>query len=116
MIAFIDEHRASHGIEPICRWLPIAPSTYHAAIARRADPLSAPPRVRCDIALRGEVRRIWEENFGVYRRPSNAPNGPAGDRSGKISENYDPRQDGALSARPGEPGLQGLGGQQALGL
>jgi transposase InsO family protein len=39
---------------------------YHAKIARRADPLSAPPRVRRDVALRAEVRRVWEENFGVY--------------------------------------------------
>ena len=30
MIAFIDEHRAVHGVEPICKVLPIAPSTYHA--------------------------------------------------------------------------------------
>ncbi len=66
MIAFIDEHRASHGVEPICRELPIAPSTYHAEIGRRADPSRAPPRVRRDVALRGEVRRVWEENFGVY--------------------------------------------------
>ena len=66
MIAFIDDHRTSYGVEPICRELPIAPSTYHAEIARRADPLSAPPRVRRDVALRGEVRRVWEENFGVY--------------------------------------------------
>jgi len=66
MIAFIDDHRTSHGVEPICRELPIAPSTYHAEIARRVDPLSAPPRVRRDVALRGEVRRVWEANFGVY--------------------------------------------------
>ena len=38
MIAFIDEHRAVHGVEPICKVLPIAPSTYHAHAARRADP------------------------------------------------------------------------------
>jgi putative transposase len=66
MIAFIDEHRTSHGVEPICRELPIAPSTYHAEIGRRADPSKAPPRVRRDVALRGEIRRVWEENFGVY--------------------------------------------------
>ena len=66
MIAFIDDRRASYGVEPICRELPIAPSTYHAATARRADPASAPPRVRRDAALRGEIRRVWEENFGVY--------------------------------------------------
>ncbi len=29
MIAFIDDHRDAHGVEPICRQLPIAPSTYH---------------------------------------------------------------------------------------
>ena len=30
MIAFIDDHREAHGVEPICKVLPIAPSTYHA--------------------------------------------------------------------------------------
>jgi hypothetical protein len=33
MIAFIDDHREVYGVEPICRVLPIAPSTYHAHIA-----------------------------------------------------------------------------------
>jgi putative transposase len=66
MIAFIDDHRTSYGVEPICRELPIAPSTYHAEIVRRVDPSKAPPRVRRDVALRGEIRRVWEENFGVY--------------------------------------------------
>mgnify|MGYP006954729175 CR=1 FL=1 len=37
MIAFIDEQRAVHGVEPICKVLPIAPSTYRAHAARRAD-------------------------------------------------------------------------------
>ena len=38
MIAFIDDHRGVYGVEPICRVLPIAPSTYHEHAARRADP------------------------------------------------------------------------------
>jgi putative transposase len=38
MIAFIDDHREAHGVEPICKVLPIAPSTYHAHAAKRADP------------------------------------------------------------------------------
>src|ERR1700720_2461002 len=38
MIAFIDDPRAAYGVEPICRVLPIAPSTYHAHAAKRADP------------------------------------------------------------------------------
>jgi hypothetical protein len=38
MIAFIDDHRGVHGVEPICKVLPIAPSTYHAHVAKRRDP------------------------------------------------------------------------------
>ena len=38
MIAFIDDHRAAHGVEPICKVLPIAPSTYYDHVARRRDP------------------------------------------------------------------------------
>ena len=38
MIAFIDDHRDAYGVEPICKVLPIAPSTYHAHAARRANP------------------------------------------------------------------------------
>ena len=38
MIAFIDEHRTVHGVEPICKVLPIAPSTYNDHVAKRADP------------------------------------------------------------------------------
>jgi len=66
MIAFIDEHRVVHGVEPICRVLPIAPSTYHAHAARRADPAKLPARARRDITLRTEIRRVYEENFRVY--------------------------------------------------
>jgi hypothetical protein len=40
MIAFINDHRGVHGVEPICKVLPIAPSTYWADVAKRADPAS----------------------------------------------------------------------------
>ena len=66
MIDFIDEHRAIHGVEPICRVLPIAPSTYHAQTARRADPGKLPARVQRDAALKIEIGRVYEENFRVY--------------------------------------------------
>ena len=66
MIAFIEAHRALHGVEPICRVLPIAPSTYHSHAARRADPLKASARACRDALLRGHVRRVWKENFRVY--------------------------------------------------
>ena len=66
MIAFIDDHREGYGVEPICRVLPIAPSTYHAHEARRRRPDTAPPRVRRDAALSVEIQRVFHENFQVY--------------------------------------------------
>ena len=66
MIAFIDEHRAVHGVEPICRQLPIAPSTYHAHRARKGDPSRLSGRARRDAELRVEIARVHAENFGVY--------------------------------------------------
>ena len=65
MIAFIDDHRGVHGIEPICKVLPIAPSTYRSHVAKRADPARLSARARRDATLKIEVRRIFEENFGV---------------------------------------------------
>ena len=66
MIAFIDDHRAAHGVEPICKVLPIAPSTYYAHIARRRDPDRASARVRRDAHLRGRIQRVFDDNFRVY--------------------------------------------------
>ena len=66
MIAFIDDHRRVYGVEPICRSLPIAPSTYHAQVIRRTDPTRLSARARRDDAVKPEVRRVFEENFGVY--------------------------------------------------
>jgi len=66
MIGFIDDNRAAYGVEPICKVLPIAPSTYHARVAQRADPAKASLRARRDVGLRAEIRRVFEANFGVY--------------------------------------------------
>jgi len=66
MKAFIDEHRDAYGVEPICKVLPIAPSTYRAHTARRADPSRLPARARSDAALMVEIRRVFEANFHVY--------------------------------------------------
>jgi transposase InsO family protein len=66
MKAFIDTHREVYGVEPICRVLPIAPSTYHEHAARRIDPGRLPPRARRDARLSIEIRRVFNENFGVY--------------------------------------------------
>ena len=59
MKAFIDENREAYGVEPICRVLPIAPSTYHEHAARRADPSRAPARERRDAELCREIRGTY---------------------------------------------------------
>ena len=66
MIAFIDEHREVYGVEPICKLLPIAPSTYYTHAGRRADPGKLPARAKSDAALVVEIRRVFEENYCVY--------------------------------------------------
>ena len=66
MIAFIDDHRKAHGVEPICKVLPIAPSTYHDHVARRADPEKLSVRAKRDMALKPEIERVFADNFEVY--------------------------------------------------
>ncbi len=66
MISFIDDHRGAHGVEPICKVLPIAPSTYRDHAAKRADPAKLSLRVRQDLALQPEIARVFAANFAVY--------------------------------------------------
>ena len=66
MIAFIDDHRDAYGVEPICRVLPIARSTYHERVAQRQDPTRLLARARHDGALKPEIARVFAENFAVY--------------------------------------------------
>jgi len=66
MVSFIDAHRDTYGVEPICAQLPIAPSLYYEHKARQVDPHRLPPRLRRDEALVPQIRRVHEENFGVY--------------------------------------------------
>jgi putative transposase len=66
MISFIDEHRPVLGVEPICRLLPIAPSTYYEVIAKRTDVDRLSARTRRDMAMKVEIRRVFNENFQVY--------------------------------------------------
>jgi putative transposase len=61
MIAYIDRHRDRFGVEPICRVLPIAPSTYYQ---HTKGPRSA--RAVRDAQLKVEIRRVHAEHFGVY--------------------------------------------------
>lgn len=66
MIAFMDAHRDVHGVEPICRQLAIAPSTYRAHRTKRDDPSRLSDRAKRDAELRVEIARVHAENFGVY--------------------------------------------------
>jgi putative transposase len=66
MIAFIDDHRKEHGIEPICKVLPIAPSTYYDHGAKRRDPGRMSARAKRDESLKVEVKRVFYANFCVY--------------------------------------------------
>jgi len=67
MKTFIDEHRDVYGVEPICKILPIAPSTYYLHAGRQANPALRAARAQRDEVLRLQIRRIWEENFQTYR-------------------------------------------------
>jgi transposase InsO family protein len=66
MIAFIEDHRGVFGVEPICRVLPIAPSTYHQHVLEAREPDRASARSKTDAALRVEIARVWEENRQLY--------------------------------------------------
>ncbi len=66
MVRFIDEHRGTYGVEPICHVVPIAPSTYYESKARQADPRRLPARAQRDAVLRAEIQRVWDDNLQVY--------------------------------------------------
>lgn len=61
---FVDAYRGEFGVEPICRSLQLAPSTYWSAKRR-------PPSARSirDEELKVEIRRVFDGNFGVYGAP-----------------------------------------------
>jgi putative transposase len=66
MIAFIDDHWEAHGVEPICKVLPIAPSTYFDHRAKRADPAKLSARTRRDMLQRPKIDAALEQNLKVY--------------------------------------------------
>ena len=66
MNAFIDEHRARLGVEPICRALQVAPSAYRRHAARRRNPALLSVRARRDAILLPQVQRVYEQNLRVY--------------------------------------------------
>lgn len=65
-MSFIDAHRDDLGVEPICRELAVAPSSYHEHAARLADPDKRPARARRDDVLRVLIERVHAASFGLY--------------------------------------------------
>ena len=66
MVRYIDGHRGRFGVEPICKVLPIAPSTYYEQKARERDPDRRSDRAKRDAVLKPEIQRVFEQNFRVY--------------------------------------------------
>jgi transposase InsO family protein len=66
MVRFIDDHRTTYGVEPICRVLPIAPSTYFRHKLLDRDPSRRSVRAVSDAVLRAILRQIYDENHRVY--------------------------------------------------
>ena len=60
-MSFIDAHKERWGIEPICKVLQVASSTYYAAISRQPS-----ARQQRDDQLKVEIARVHRDNFGVY--------------------------------------------------
>ena len=66
MVSYIDDHRDVYGVEPICRVLPIAPSTYFEHKAKDANPDRCSARAKHDVILCDHILRVWQEHFRVY--------------------------------------------------
>lgn len=66
MKAFVDKHRDTHGIEPICKVLRIAPSGYRRHAAQGRNPDLRCKRAKRDETLMPGIRRVWDANLQVY--------------------------------------------------
>jgi transposase InsO family protein len=63
---FVDQHRDTFGVEPICKVLQIAPSGYRRYAAQKRDPSLRCQRTQRDEALMPQIQRVWQENMQVY--------------------------------------------------
>lgn len=66
MIDFIEESREAHGVEPICRALQFAPSTFYDRRAIMRDPDRASARAKSDAALSVKIDAAWDANRKLY--------------------------------------------------
>lgn len=66
MMVFVDRNKEEYGVEPICRQIQIAPSSYYEHKRRERDPDRLPDRIKQDMKLELDIQRVWEDNFRVY--------------------------------------------------
>jgi hypothetical protein len=66
VMGFIDAHHKDLGIEPICRELAVAPSSWHEHAARLADASKRSARAQRDDVLRAQIERAYAASFGLY--------------------------------------------------
>ena len=66
MMDFIEESREAHGVEPICRALQFAPSTYYDRRAIMLDPDRASARAKSDAAMSVKIDATWDANRKLY--------------------------------------------------
>jgi putative transposase len=66
VIDFIEENREALGVEPICRALQFAPSTYYDRRAIARDPDRASLRAKLDAALSLKIDAAWQDNRKLY--------------------------------------------------
>ena len=135
MIAFIDDHRDAYGVEPICRVLPIAPSTYHERVAQRRDPTRLSARAQRDQSLKPEIARVFAGNCAVYgvrkvwrqmmrglsdrplyRRAVDAGYGLGRSDPWQASAHDHQRQSGTVPARSRQPQVLRAGAEHAVGV
>ncbi len=63
---FIDQYRGSHGVEPICKVLRVAPSGYWRYAAKQRNPALRCARAIRDDELMPQIQRVWQANMQVY--------------------------------------------------
>jgi putative transposase len=66
LTAFIEEHRGRFGVEPMCKMLQIAQSTYYERRAIARDPERASPRAKSDSDLCIKIDAAWKDNRKLY--------------------------------------------------
>ena len=63
---FVDKHRGTYGIEPVCKVMQIAPSGYRRHAAEQRNPAQRCVRAKRDDTLMPQIQGVWQANLQVY--------------------------------------------------